>query len=66
MFKFLVIQDRAYSGVPAVQLVLEGGPNTVRTVYEAITQDPPMPVVVIKDSGRAADVLAFAHRFVFF
>ena len=42
--------------------MLEGGPNTVLTVYEAINQDPAVPVVVIKDSGRAADLLAFAHN----
>ncbi len=43
-------------------LVLEGGPNTILTVYEAISEDPAIPVVVIKDSGRAADLLAFAHN----
>lgn len=48
--------------VPAILLVLEGGPNTIMTVYEAITQDPVVPVVVIKDSGRAADLLAYAHN----
>eukprot|EP00794_Sanderia_malayensis_P009473 gene9473-10461_t len=53
--------DKNRSAVPAVLLVLEGGPNTIKTVYEAITQDPAIPVVVIKDSGRAADLLAFSH-----
>ena len=48
--------------VPAILLVLEGGPNTVATVHAAISQDPAVPVVVIKDSGRAADLLAFAHN----
>jgi len=43
-------------------LVLEGGPNTVATVHAAISQDPAVPVVIIKDSGRAADLLAFAHN----
>ena len=45
-----------------MQLVLEGGPNTIRTVHAAITQKPPMPVIIIKGSGRAADLLAFAVR----
>eukprot|EP00112_Aurelia_sp_Birch-Aquarium-sp1_P004640 Seg1525.12 transcript_id=Seg1525.12/GoldUCD/mRNA.D3Y31 product="Transient receptor potential cation channel subfamily M member 7" protein_id=Seg1525.12/GoldUCD/D3Y31 len=54
--------DKNRGKVPAVLLVLEGGPNTVLTVYEAISQDPVVPVVVIKDSGRAADLLAFAHN----
>ena len=48
--------------MPAVQLVLEGGPNTILTMYEAISQEPPIPVVVIKDSGRAADLIAFAYN----
>ena len=48
--------------VPAIVLVLGGGPNTVATVHAAISQDPAAPVVVIKDSGRAADLLAFAHN----
>ena len=48
--------------MPSILLVLEGGPNTVATVHAALTQDPPVPVVVIKDSGRAADLLAFAHN----
>ncbi|XP_057301332.1 transient receptor potential cation channel subfamily M member 7-like [Hydractinia symbiolongicarpus] len=59
--KMEIDKNRAHFGVPGVQLVLEGGPNTVLTVYEAITQEPPMPVVVIKGSGRAADLLAFAQ-----
>ena len=48
--------------VPGVQLVLEGGPNTIETVLTAINNDPPMPVVVIKGSGRAADLIAMAHQ----
>ncbi|XP_065060312.1 transient receptor potential cation channel subfamily M member 6-like isoform X1 [Rhopilema esculentum] len=54
--------DKNRGKVPAVLLVLEGGPNTVATVYEAITNDPAVPVIVIKDSGRAADLLAYAHN----
>lgn len=63
MYNYYPYLDRAHFGVPGVQLVLEGGPNTVLTVYEAITQEPPMPVVVIKGSGRAADLLAFAQGY---
>lgn len=48
--------------VPGIQLVLEGGPNTIQTVLAAIYNDPPMPVVVIKGSGRAADLIAAAHE----
>lgn len=55
--------DRSY-GVPVVLLVLEGGPNTIRTVLESVTRTPAVPVVVAEGSGRAADVLAYAHRFI--
>ncbi|XP_066913442.1 transient receptor potential cation channel subfamily M member-like 2 isoform X2 [Clytia hemisphaerica] len=48
--------------VPGVQLVLEGGPNTIETVLTAVNSEPPMPVVVIKGSGRAADLIAAAHQ----
>ena len=45
-----------------VCVVVEGGPNTIRTVLEYVTDDPPVPVVVVEGSGRAADILAYAHR----
>ena len=50
--------------VPVVLLVLEGGPNTIRTVLESVTNDPSVPVVIAEGSGRAADILAFAHRYI--
>ncbi|XP_073244598.1 transient receptor potential cation channel subfamily M member-like 2 isoform X3 [Porites lutea] len=55
--------DRSH-GVPVVLLVLEGGPNTIRTVLESVTRNPAVPVVVAEGSGRAADILAYAHRFI--
>ena len=42
-----------------VLLVLEGGPNTVRTMCELIKKK--IPAVVIDGSGRAADVVAYAY-----
>ncbi|KAJ7365831.1 Transient receptor putative cation channel sub M member 7 [Desmophyllum pertusum] len=51
-------------GVPVVLLVLEGGPNTILTVLESVTRNPAVPVVVAEGSGRAADILAYAHRFI--
>lgn len=50
-------------GIPVVCLVLEGGTNTIRTVLEYVTDQPPVPVVVCDGSGRAADLLAFAHKY---
>ena len=50
-------------GVPVICVVLEGGANTVRAVLEYVTDNPPVPVVICDGSGRAADLLAFAHKY---
>uniref|UniRef100_A0A0N4ZG74 LSDAT_euk domain-containing protein n=1 Tax=Parastrongyloides trichosuri TaxID=131310 RepID=A0A0N4ZG74_PARTI len=50
--------------VPIVCVVLEGGTCTIRTVLDYVTTIPRVPVVVCDGSGRASDLLAFAHRFV--
>uniref|UniRef100_H2YVV7 TRPM SLOG domain-containing protein n=1 Tax=Ciona savignyi TaxID=51511 RepID=H2YVV7_CIOSA len=46
-----------------VCLVLEGGKNTINVVLESVKQSPPIPVIVCDGSGRAADLLAFAHQY---
>ncbi|XP_022248148.1 transient receptor potential cation channel trpm-like [Limulus polyphemus] len=51
-------------GVPVVCIVVEGGLNTIRTVLECVTDTPPVPVVICDGSGRAADLLAFTHKYV--
>ena len=50
--------------IPVVCLVLEGGKNTINVVLESVRQIPPIPVIVCDGSGRAADLLAFAHQYV--
>ncbi|TNN25196.1 Transient receptor potential cation channel subfamily M member 1 [Liparis tanakae] len=57
------INTRLGQGVPVVCLVLEGGPNVVSIVLESLREEPPVPVVLCDGSGRAADMLAFAHRY---
>eukprot|EP00794_Sanderia_malayensis_P003485 gene3485-3983_t len=47
-------------GIPVVILCLEGGPNTIKTMAEAIKKG--VPAVVIDGTGRAADVVAFAYK----
>ncbi len=49
--------------MPVVCVVLEGGTCTIRAVLDYVTNDPPVPVVVCDGSGRAADIIAFAHQF---
>ncbi|CAH1797091.1 unnamed protein product, partial [Owenia fusiformis] len=50
-------------GVPLICVILEGGTNTIRTVLEYVTDTPPVPVVVCDGSGRAADLIAFTHKY---
>ncbi|KAK6630175.1 hypothetical protein RUM44_005731 [Polyplax serrata] len=52
-----------HCSTPVVCLVIEGGTNTIRAVLEYVTDDPPVPVVVCDGSGRAADLLAFVHKY---
>ncbi|XP_055536936.1 transient receptor potential cation channel trpm isoform X5 [Wyeomyia smithii] len=52
-----------HSSTPVVCLVIEGGTNTIRAVLEYVTDSPPVPVVVCDGSGRAADLIAFVHKY---
>uniref|UniRef100_A0A8C6VKP2 Transient receptor potential cation channel subfamily M member 1 n=1 Tax=Naja naja TaxID=35670 RepID=A0A8C6VKP2_NAJNA len=45
------INTRLGQGVPVVGLIVEGGPN------------PPLPVVICDGSGRASDIISFAHKY---
>ncbi|XP_045052318.2 transient receptor potential cation channel subfamily M member 1 isoform X5 [Desmodus rotundus] len=57
------INTRLGQGVPVVGLVVEGGPNVFSIVLEYLREEPPVPVVVCDGSGRAADILSFAHKY---
>ncbi|KAI1235059.1 hypothetical protein IHE44_0002690 [Lamprotornis superbus] len=50
-------------GVPVVGLIVEGGPNVISIVLECLREDPPLPVVICDGSGRASDILSFAHKY---
>uniref|UniRef100_A0A8C9XBD3 Transient receptor potential cation channel subfamily M member 1 n=1 Tax=Sander lucioperca TaxID=283035 RepID=A0A8C9XBD3_SANLU len=56
------INTRLGQGVPVVCLVLEGGPNIISIVLESLREEPPVPVVVCDGSGRASDIISFAHK----
>ncbi|KAK2725510.1 hypothetical protein QYM36_000114 [Artemia franciscana] len=47
-----------------VCLVVEGGIHTIRNALDYVSEKPPIPVVVVQGSGRAADLLAFAYRYI--
>ncbi|XP_063703057.1 transient receptor potential cation channel trpm isoform X3 [Culicoides brevitarsis] len=57
------LQPFTHSCTPVVCLVIEGGMNTIRAVLEYVTDTPPVPVVVCDGSGRAADLIAFVHKY---
>ncbi|XP_052778337.1 transient receptor potential cation channel subfamily M member 2-like isoform X2 [Mya arenaria] len=46
--------------VPVVQLVLEGGVGTMKTVMQAVQQN--IPVLILEGSGRAADFISFGYN----
>uniref|UniRef100_G3P866 Transient receptor potential cation channel, subfamily M, member 1b n=1 Tax=Gasterosteus aculeatus aculeatus TaxID=481459 RepID=G3P866_GASAC len=50
-------------GVPLVCMIVEGGPNVISIALESLRDDPPVPVVVCDGSGRASDIISFAHKF---
>ncbi|XP_040534987.1 transient receptor potential cation channel subfamily M member 2 isoform X1 [Gallus gallus] len=58
--KFISKQTKVKGGVaikiPIVCVVLEGGPGTLDTIYNAITNGT--PCVIVEGSGRVADVIA--------
>uniref|UniRef100_A0AAX7TE39 Transient receptor potential cation channel, subfamily M, member 1a n=1 Tax=Astatotilapia calliptera TaxID=8154 RepID=A0AAX7TE39_ASTCA len=57
------INTRLGQGVPVVCLIVEGGPNVISITLESLKEEPPVPVVVCDGSGRASDILSFAHRY---
>nr|XP_033775417.1 transient receptor potential cation channel subfamily M member 1 isoform X2 [Geotrypetes seraphini] len=57
------INTRLGQGVPLVTLIAEGGPNVISIVRECLQEVPPVPVVICDGSGRASDILSFAHKY---
>ncbi|CAF3941979.1 unnamed protein product [Rotaria sp. Silwood2] len=47
--------------IPVVLLVVEGGPNTVRTVHEAVVENS-IPAVFLEGTGRCCDLFAKAFN----
>ena len=47
-------------GIPVVLVVLEGGTDAITTTKNAILRG--IPTVVCEGTGRAADIIAYAHN----
>ena len=45
-----------------IRILLGGGSESIRFILAELKREPPVPVVIISDSGKAADILAYAHR----
>ncbi|MEQ2277486.1 hypothetical protein XENORESO_003476, partial [Xenotaenia resolanae] len=60
--QLLKIHPRLNQGVPALCVVVEGGPAIVSTVLDYVSNVPPVPVFVFEGSGKAADLIAFLHK----
>ena len=50
------------SEIPLVCVAIEGGVSLIRTLADYLSEKPPVPVVVCDGTGRAADIISFAHR----
>ncbi|CAI2350419.1 unnamed protein product [Caenorhabditis sp. 36 PRJEB53466] len=61
---YLAQGDKRRSAIPLICVVLEGGAFTIKMVHDYVTTIPRIPVIVCDGSGRAADILAFAHQTV--
>ena len=47
-------------GIPIVTLLLEGGRDALRIIKDRLAEG--IPCVAIEGSGRAADILSYAHK----
>ena len=50
-------------GIPIVTLLLEGGRDALRIIKDRLAEG--IPCVAIEGSGRAADILSYAHKVCF-
>ena len=63
IFLFFLVTLQNHLIIPLVCLVVEGGTNTIQTVLVNVHDKPPVPIVVCDGSGRAADLIAFTHKY---
>ncbi|XP_072021692.1 transient receptor potential cation channel subfamily M member-like 2 [Amphiura filiformis] len=54
------LELRGSDDLPVVCILVEGGPNSIKQSCEAVEKGT--PVVVVANSGRASDVLAYAFQ----
>uniref|UniRef100_A0A0N5BXB8 LSDAT_euk domain-containing protein n=1 Tax=Strongyloides papillosus TaxID=174720 RepID=A0A0N5BXB8_STREA len=50
--------------VPVVCVMIEGGVYSIKTALQYVTSIPRTPVVVCDGTGRASDLISFAHQYI--
>ncbi|KAI6178776.1 hypothetical protein M3Y98_00538300 [Aphelenchoides besseyi] len=48
--------------VPIVCVAMEGGINTLTTIWQYLNSQPPIPTIICEGSGRISDVLAYTIK----
>ena len=56
--------DLGFNRVPSIRVMLGGRPETIDATLAGLKKRNPVPVLVVPGSGRAADILAYAHKLV--
>ena len=62
LFTLFLGNNDTQSKVPIIRILLGGGSESIKFILAELKREPPVPVVIISDSGKAADILAYAHR----
>lgn len=63
-YPHIYVLEEQHFGVHNVRLMLGGEPFTIDFILAELKKKNAVPVIVITGSGKAADVLAYAHRSV--
>lgn len=50
--------------MPIVRVLLGGGPETIELTLSELKKENSVPLIIVRGSGRVADVLVFAYRSV--
>ena len=50
--------------MPSIRIMLGGRPETIDATLAGLKKRNPVPVLVVPGTGRAADILAYAHKSV--
>lgn len=59
--KFIILlSEEAEAKIPVVRIIIDGGPDTIHSAYEAVQKG--IPLIVVAESGRAANIMASVFK----